>query len=176
MECETGGFIHLSHMQAACIQSILEYINKEQSGQREGFVQMKQTYLSQLLVLLKRIHLEQFEAEEPQSSWKQNMVDSVLRRIDEELAQDMDFDAVAHMHGITLNYFRTVFKEIVGMTPKDYINRARIFKALELLQSTDLSIAEAAAQVGIYDANYFSRLFKKVIGYPPRYFKSIGTL
>ena len=36
-------------------------------------------------------------------------------------------------------------------------------------------LAEAAAQVGIYDANYFSRLFKKYLGYAPRYFKHIST-
>lgn len=49
-----------------------------------------------------------------------------------------------------------------------------MLRALELLQTTELSVSEIAVQVGIYDANYFSRLFKKVTGYPPRYFKAIS--
>ena len=101
------------------------------------------------------------------------MVDQILHQIDENVAGAFDFNAFAHSQGITATYFRAVFKGIVGMPPVDYLNHVRVLKALALLQTTDLTISETAAQVGIYDANYFSRLFKKVTGYPPRYFKSI---
>lgn len=46
--------------------------------------------------------------------------------------------------------------------------------ALKFIQFKGMPIAEAAAQVGIYDANYFSRLFKKLIGHSPRYFRKIS--
>ena len=59
------------------------------------------------------------------------------------------------------------------MPPTDYLNRVRILRALELLQTSDAPVAAIGRKVGIYDANYFSRLFKKVTGYPPRSFKSI---
>lgn len=55
----------------------------------------------------------------------------------------------------------------------EYLNRMRIVKSLEYLNVEGISIADAAAKVGIYDANYFSRMFKKVMGYSPRYFKNI---
>ncbi len=57
------------------------------------------------------------------------------------------------------------------MTPTNYLNRMRIIRSLEYLEREDMSIAEAASKVGIYDSNYYSRLFKKIMGYSPRYFK-----
>ena len=68
-------------------------------------------------------------------------------------------------------YFRSLFKDITGMTPTNYLNRLRVIRSLEYLEREDLSIAEAAGRVGIYDSNYYSRLFKKTMGYSPRYFK-----
>ncbi|NDL66461.1 helix-turn-helix domain-containing protein [Anaerotalea alkaliphila] len=53
------------------------------------------------------------------------------------------------------------------------MNRVRILRALEYLQTTTLSITDIAAQVGILDANYFSRIFRKIVGSPPSYFKRI---
>lgn len=170
---DESGLMHLSYEEASSVQALYEQMLREQDGQMEGFAQMKESYLSQMLVLLMRIRTQQFKKSESQTSWKQEMVDAVLRQIDENLTQTVDFEAIARKQGIALSYFRAVFKGIVGTTPTDYLNRVRALKALELLQTTNLSIAEVAMSVGIYDANYFSRLFKKVIGYPPRYFKSL---
>lgn len=66
-----------------------------------------------------------------------------------------------------------IFKSHTGLSPLEYLNRVRILRALELLQTTHHSIADIAEQVGIHDPNYFTRIFKKLIGYPPSYFKSI---
>lgn len=101
------------------------------------------------------------------------MVGEVLTQIDQNLAQGIDFEAIAHSKGVTLSYFRTIFKEITGMSPTDYLGRIRILRALELLQTCDAPVSKIGRKVGICDANYFSCLFKKVTGYPPRYFKAI---
>lgn len=53
------------------------------------------------------------------------------------------------------------------MSPIQYINRLRMIRACEGLESRRMSIKEAAEHVGIYDLNYFSRLFKKIIGCSP---------
>ena len=166
---------HLLGREKEHMIGLCQAIADEQAARKTGFVRMKQSYLEQLLILLCRLRGGQPDAAESQTSWKQDMVDRILRQIDENTAGTFDFSAFAQSQGITPTYFRTVFKAIVGMPPVDYLNHVRILKALALLQTTDLTISEVAAQVGIYDANYFSRLFKKVTGYPPRYFKSIPT-
>lgn len=164
---------HLLGQEKERMLGLCQSIADEQAAKKMGFVRMKQSYLEQLLILLCRLQGKQSAAGESPSSWKQEMVDQILHQIDENVAGVFDFNTFAHSQGITATYFRAVFKAIVGMPPVDYLNHVRILKALALLQTTDLTISEVAAQVGIYDANYFSRLFKKVTGYPPRYFKSI---
>lgn len=163
---------HLLGQEKERMLGLCQAIADEQDARKMGFVRMKQSYLEQILILLRRQGKQAAAGESP-SSWKQEMVDQILHQIDENVAGAFDFNAFAHSQGITATYFRTVFKGIVGMPPVDYLNHVRVLKALALLQTTDLTISETAAQVGIYDANYFSRLFKKVTGYPPRYFKSI---
>ena len=167
------GMVHLSHDEMDALYPILQSIGREQEERRFGFEQMKQYLLQQVLVQVRRIQLGQFEQLSRTSSWKEEMIGSVLTRIDRDLAQEIDFEAIAHEQGITLTYFRTLFKEVTGMPPTDYLNRVRILHALELLQTSDAPVAEIGRAVGIYDANYFSRLFKKITGYPPRYFKAI---
>lgn len=169
-----SGMLHLSHSEFSSLYPILQSICQEQKEQRFGFEPLKVTRLQELIVLLKRVQICQFELLQEQSSWKEELIGTVLTQIDNDLAREMDFEGIAHKQGITLSYFRMVFKEITGMPPTDYLNRVRILRALELLQTCDAPVSEIAAKVGIYDANYFSRLFKKVTGYPPRYFKSIS--
>lgn len=167
------GLVHLSHDELDSMYMIMQSIGREQAEQSFGFAQMKRLRLQELLVLLRRIQLSQFQVVSREASWKEQAMGEVLRQIDRNLAEEIDFDAIAHRLGITLTYFRALFKEMTGMPPTDYLNRVRILHALELLQTSDAPVAEIGRKVGIYDANYFSRLFKKITGYPPRYFKSI---
>ena len=167
------GLLHLSHAELDALYPLLQGIGREQEERHFGFEQMKQLLLQQILVQVRRIQLGQFEQLSRTSSWKEEMIGAVLTQIDRDRAQEIDFEAIAHEQGITLAYFRTLFKEVTGMPPTDYLNRVRILHALELLQTSDAPVAEIGRAVGIYDANYFSRLFKKITGYPPRYFKAI---
>lgn len=168
------GLLHLGHSQAEEIYALLDHIRQEQNARGVGFEQMKRLYLEQCLILLSRTETAAPKAG-ADTSWKHELIGAVLDRIDADLAQNINFEEIAEQNGMTLSYFRTVFKRMIGLPPTDYLNRMRVLRALELLQTTDLTIAETAMQVGIYDANYFSRLFKKIIGYPPRYFKAIDA-
>ena len=80
---------------------------------------------------------------------------------------------IAKKQGISISYFRMIFKRHTGLSPIEYMNRVRMLQALQLLQTTQNSITDIAEQVGIHDPNYFTRIFKKLLGYPPSYFKAI---
>ena len=155
------------------IRTLFASMEQEQKNSIAGFQQMTQIYLHQLLIQLARMQRHHFKCSKRGTTWKQDMVDAILQSTTHNLESGVDFEVIARKNGITLNYFRVIFKEIMGMTPIEYLNQLRVAKALELLQTSSLPISEVSAQVGILDANYFSRLFKKVTGYPPRYFKSI---
>lgn len=72
-----------------------------------------------------------------------------------------------------LNYSETYlnrnFKEVVGTTFNEYLNRYRIQKSLELLIGENkMSIQEIGWASGIGDYKYFRKVFKKYIGCSPK--------
>ncbi len=74
---------------------------------------------------------------------------------------------LATLAGLSRTYFSLVFREITGKTLREYILKARMDKAKELLRDINLKIKEIARQVGFTDPNHFSRTFKKEMGKTP---------
>ncbi len=78
------------------------------------------------------------------------------------------FAEVFHYHP---NHISQLIKEQTGLPLHRYVRVYRIYTALDLLQSTELSVAEIAEQVGIGDIHQFSKAFKQIIGTPPSSFR-----
>lgn len=167
------GILHLNFQQQSLIISYLNSILSEQSKQGYEYAYLKQMYLGIMLVTLVRIKKNQFDAKEHTPSWQSEMVLDALNRIDAHLDENFDFIEEAARQHISPSYYRMIFRKITGLSPLEYLNRVRILHALELLQTTYMSVGEVADAVGIHDPNYFSRLFKKLVGCPPSYYKSI---
>ena len=78
-----------------------------------------------------------------------------------------------------LNYSETflikIFKEAVGTTFIEYLNRYRIQKAVELINGGETSIKEVAYQCGIGDYKYFNVVFRKYMGCSPKEYKKYIT-
>lgn len=167
------GIIHLSRTEQNYISGLFDQILLEQDEQKFGFERMKKTLLETILIQLKRVQMNQFEHMEPSQSWQAEMVDTILNQIERDITAEYDFNRIAKKQGISISYFRMIFKNRTGLSPVEYVNRVRVLQALQLFQTTQDSVADVAEQVGIHDPNYFARIFKKLIGFPPSYFKSI---
>ena len=80
---------------------------------------------------------------------------------------NLNIDIIAAQFGIgRTNFYRKV-RELMGMSPNDYLRKCRMERAAEMLRSTELPISDVCAQVGIPDAQYFSRVFKTYFGVTP---------
>ena len=64
--------------------------------------------------------------------------------------------------------FAARFTELVGEPAMRYLTRWRMQVALELLRTSDLTVAVIAHQAGYDSEAAFSRAFKRVIGMSPR--------
>ena len=69
--------------------------------------------------------------------------------------------------GLSPSRFFELFKSATGDTPLNWIIRARMQRAGELLETSTLQVKEVDWKVGYEDPFYFSRLFKSVHGVPP---------
>lgn len=84
---------------------------------------------------------------------------------------------VAQTIGMSENYLSQIFRQELGISPWEYLNRYRIKRAKELLSETDDSITSITLQVGFDDPSYFGRVFHKLTGLSPRaYRENKGTI
>jgi len=83
-------------------------------------------------------------------------------------------DIVSHVC-LERTYFSHLFKEKTGESPRDYLHRYRMDKAMELLLATSYNIEIVAQSVGYRDSLHFSRNFKGYSGYTPTAFRRKGS-
>lgn len=72
---------------------------------------------------------------------------------------------IAKTFGYSESYLYKKIKEELGITLKDYLNRYRIKRSIQLLTSQpDLKVYEISEAVGFSDYNYFGKVFRKYTG------------
>ena len=74
---------------------------------------------------------------------------------------------IASYVGIDRSHLYSVFKHVLGTSPKDYLTGFRIAKACALLGEPALSVAAVANSVGLENNLYFSKVFRKRMGITP---------
>jgi len=65
-------------------------------------------------------------------------------------------------------------RRVFGLSPKQYVLRVKVERAIELLSTTDASLADVAHSAGFYDQPDFSRRFVRATGRTPAEFRALG--
>jgi AraC-like DNA-binding protein/CheY-like chemotaxis protein len=73
------------------------------------------------------------------------------------------------LHMSRVAAYKKIFS-LTGKAPIDFIRAARMQRAVQLLEKSDMSIAEIAYEVGFNNPKYFSQFFKKEFAMPPSAF------
>ncbi len=84
----------------------------------------------------------------------------------------IQISALAEKCNISPEYFRRLYKERFGMSPKEAIIERRLEKACRLLQSGDFSVSAVAEQCGFRDVKHFSTLFRKKMQTSPKRYEN----
>jgi AraC family transcriptional regulator, exoenzyme S synthesis regulatory protein ExsA len=74
---------------------------------------------------------------------------------------------LARLTGRSLSTFKRDFETQFCDTPANYIKEKKLEKALELLQSTELSVSEICFEVGFQDSSHFTKTFKQKFNQTP---------
>lgn len=72
---------------------------------------------------------------------------------------------------ISEDYLTYCFRQELGTTPMQYLQRYRVNQAKPLLKNSQKSITEIALEVGFTDSGYFSRVFRRQTGMSPEAFR-----
>ena len=92
---------------------------------------------------------------------------AALNRFEANPAASITPAGLARWAGVPPHRFARLMKRLFGVTPSQFIAKARITLASRLLRDSDQSIASIAQACGFYDHSAFSRAFRKLTGVTP---------
>ena len=92
----------------------------------------------------------------------------------EKIYLNADLSVIAENIGYSYDYFRHIFKDHVGMSPKQYQLEQKMNRAKELLLQSELSVQDVAKQCGFGSAIAFNDFFTKKLKITPLKFRKLG--
>ena len=91
--------------------------------------------------------------------------------IDRDYRRELDVTALAALAHLSPNHLIRTFRSVFGETPRRYLQRRRLERAMHLLATTDLDVTEVCLMVGFTSLGTFSRTFSAVVGSSPSAFR-----
>lgn len=105
--------------------------------------------------------------ERPVLPEKRSRLADVIGRLSARIHQPISVDEMAELAAMSTRNFIRRFQEVTGKTPADWLIDARIERARELLEGTDLSIDEVAHRSGFNTAATLRHHFRRKLQLSP---------
>jgi AraC-like DNA-binding protein len=91
--------------------------------------------------------------------------------IDAHSSEEIDLGAAARAAGLSPFHFLRLFSAALGVTPHQYLVRARLRRAARLLADEERPVTDVALEVGFADLSNFVRTFHRAAKVSPREFR-----
>lgn len=90
--------------------------------------------------------------------------ENILKEFHDRIGEKRLIQKVARHSGLSREHFGRVFKQHVGLTPRDYVAKSRLRRLEELLRTTSLSASAASESAGFPSYLLAARCFKRAHG------------
>lgn len=107
-----------------------------------------------------------------QASYEES-VQEAKKYISEHLNEALTVKSIASVIHMSQSHFSRVFKQKTGFSPYDYVLIARLNRAKDFLQKTDLSVTQIAYEVGFNSESNFIFFFSTNTGLSPSKFRKL---
>lgn len=96
------------------------------------------------------------------------LMEKIMRIMNEQIDNpDLNVEMLGQSIGISRVQLHRKLKELIGMTPSDFIRNIRLKRACRLLQKPDVEVTQVAYAVGFSSQPHFSTAFKRYTGFSP---------
>src|SRR5262249_61829973 len=85
----------------------------------------------------------------------------VMAYVDARLGGPISLDDLANVAGVSRFHFHRQFRKTVGVTPREYVLRARIERGKGLFAESDLTGGESSRAVGVAGRGHCSKVFRQ---------------
>lgn len=130
---------------------------------RANYEELLSLMLRHIFIMINRYIVEGRKA----GSDIQNEIERATHYFNENYNKPLNIDEYAESRHMSTCWFIRSFKQILKVTPMQYILSLRMANAQSLLETSEYNISEIAEAVGYDNPLYFSRLFHKHIGVSP---------
>jgi AraC-like DNA-binding protein len=96
-----------------------------------------------------------------------SQVARALQIMQNDFAEKLDVEQLAHKARMSASAFHRAFKEITSDSPMQYLKKVRLTKARDLMLQERMKAYMAADKVGYESSSQFSREFKRYFGQSP---------
>jgi AraC-like DNA-binding protein len=105
---------------------------------------------------------------------RKRAVDAALW-IESSSREEITLEAIAAQAGLSPFHFLRLFSAVIGVSPHQYLVRARLREAARLLCDADRPITNIAYDVGFGDLSNFVRSFGRAAGVSPRAYRKASA-
>ncbi|WP_343223625.1 ABC transporter substrate-binding protein [Paenibacillus oenotherae] len=95
-------------------------------------------------------------------------VESTIQYMQNNYMENITVKQLAQLANVPYWQYSTVFRELTGKKPLNYLNELRINRSKDLLAESSYQLREIACQVGFADEYYFNRRFRQTTGLTPK--------
>lgn len=96
-----------------------------------------------------------------------SVISDIFLLIEENLEQPLTIDMLASAANMSAALFRKRFTDIAGMSVHQYVMKARLERASELIDECNLPLSIVAAQCGFSSQSHMTRIFRRERGMTP---------
>jgi AraC-like DNA-binding protein len=89
---------------------------------------------------------------------------TILTQLDND---SLDVDWLAAQAQMSRTQLNRKLSALTGLSPNRFIQRIRLERGAELLQTGTLTVAEVAYQIGYESPSYFAKVFQEQFGHAP---------
>lgn len=129
--------------------------------------------IEQIIILILRYD-KTMAAQPSMDEQNRRAVELSKKLLKEKIYLNADLSVIAENIGYSYDYFRHLFKDYVGMSPKQYQLEQKLNKAKELLLHTNDPIQDIAKQCGFGSGISFNDFFTKKLKITPLKFRKLG--
>jgi len=162
--------------QAAVLRWGLERFTKEFHTQQPGRLTIMEHLAPVMLVQVLRIYLSTNNCRQPNwlSAFSSPQLSKVIEAIHTCPENKWTVATLGEIAGMSRSGFALKFKQVIGLSPLDYVTQWRMLIAGKHLQHGEMNINEIASYIGYESDSSFSAAFKKATGKSPRHYQLVN--
>lgn len=154
------------------INNLYDNIRAEMDNRNSLWENMVHAYIEQLIIYVSRamgitVMKEVYSGDDA--------IKRAQEFIDSRIAFPIDLDEMARFACVNKCTLINLFKREFGLTPMRYVMQKRIYRAIELMTTTEKSLDVIIGECGFINSAHFYQAFKRITGGTPSQYREGGA-